>query len=180
MRDADRQHLSELLHTTSHGTLTRSDAVSLLIMTRGQASRGSSLRDLGDGIAHDERNRGEAFEELRLFARQVVRTALHGGQIEAKTLYPIDPIIESLAGVARKVAVPFEVRAAYARRQTVADSLAAAVDGTTFTINKMVRAELKSNPPQWVITPLWDVRGDALRLYREIGFAGPLFLPWTF
>lgn len=55
--------------------------------------------------------------------------------------------------------------------------MASALDGTKFTVNKMVEVELLAGPPPlWSVTSLYDVRGDALTLRRGNTFGGHMFM----
>jgi len=175
VRQSDVDHVAELVEKAEAERLSRSEVVALLIMLRGMAPRGSVLRDIGDGVAHDVRDKGMAFEMLRLFTRDFIRAAMRGGVFDSHVLYPVEDLISDIASVARRLDVPVTEQVLLVNSRSLALVVAEALDGTEVSVGQMASARLEGGPaPHWVVTPKFDVDGDKLRLYRNIGIAGPL------
>ncbi|WP_157480193.1 hypothetical protein [Leifsonia sp. Root227] len=136
MRESDLNHLQWIVaRLASNEPVNRSDMVSLLILTRGYAPKGSMLLDLGHSVAHDERNKGQTFEYLERYARRVRIVFTHGGRLHVPLAYPVEDVIRELNLVLRDLGLAVKLDPDdIATRQVMAAGIADALDGTSFAL----------------------------------------------
>ena len=85
------------------------------MMLRGSAKPGSIVRDIGDCVAHDERDRGDLYVYANGFVRSVRRTIGVGGVLESKVLYPVSDLLDEISDLLREQSITLDRVAADAR-----------------------------------------------------------------
>lgn len=159
MRQRDSDHLRELMRRLSSldKPLSRSEALSLLILLREVAPTKSMLRDLGHSVAHAERDKGLSFDYLEKFTMNVRRVLIHGGNLHSKILFPIVDVIGEINGVLAHVGIEERLPKddpgiQYALANPVADAL----DGTSYKLRVAVATlsyvGTESGYPQYLAT----------------------------
>jgi hypothetical protein len=116
------------------GALGRSDAVALFMILRGIAERGSIVRDIGDCVAHDERDRGDLYEHANAFVRGVRRTIAVGGVLESPVLYPVDELLDEISRLFAANSLSLNRSAADAHVAGFVNAVSSILDGVTIKV----------------------------------------------
>lgn len=139
MRDGYRSILAASFSMLSTGLFAPSDAVALFIVLREEAPRGSLLRDLGDMMAHDDRDRGPAFEYIGAFASglsEYIRTGREPERPVVNVLYEIHAVIDEVCNAADSAEVPHDRDAVHAASDALASALGYALNGTSLKVDR--------------------------------------------
>src|SRR3954463_13446751 len=106
-------------------TADRSDVVALFILIRGDAPPNSIIKDIGHTVAHDERDRGVAFERLDRFTREVEALLTEGkGGIEFGILFEIHETIDERCDLAESLGLTPDRSAIHAASDSLANTTA--------------------------------------------------------
>lgn len=134
MRESDRRHLAQLARGIERGQLGRSDVVALFMILRGSAKRGSIVRDIGDCVAHDERDRGDLYVHANQFVRSVRRALGVGGVMESRVLYPVEDLLNEIIDLLAQQSVTLDRTAADSRVDAFVRAVADVLDGVTIKV----------------------------------------------
>lgn len=137
MRALDRAELQRLLDTSATlGNLNHSETTALFLYTRADAPKGSMLRDLGDTVAHDQRDRGVAYDYVNGFVDHLLETFEHGGRLVVEILFDIDQLLIELADFAQSIGLAVDRSGLRANASAIAPSIARAIGETTIKLRQ--------------------------------------------
>lgn len=176
MRDSDRRHLAQLASLIELGQLARSDVVALFMMLRGRAKRGSIVRDIGDCVAHDERDRGDLHVYANGFVRSVRRAVGVGGVLESKVLYPVGDLLDEISDLLKEQSITLDRAAADARVDAFVRGVASVLDGVTIKVQVAhVTCRLSGgSTPGFAVDFLRPMPGGVIRIPGPVTLMFPL------
>ncbi|WP_336632822.1 MULTISPECIES: hypothetical protein [unclassified Microbacterium] len=176
MRQANLEHLTELMPALQTGSLTRSDTVSLFSLIRDHADHGSAIRDIGDAVVHDNRNEGMSFDLLNDFADQIVAAIDGGGEFRVKVLYPIRRVIRELGEFCAAHGISLVPLSADAT-EALTGNIATMLDGTKVKMRNpsVESAELRGGDEPTYSFQFARKSTAVVHMPALAGFAGPLF-----
>lgn len=157
MRPSDRWHLVELMATAERGQLSRSDVVALFMLVRGEAPKNSVLRDIGDTVAHDERDRGVALRSIDAFIEHTLEVFRAGGMWQIDVLFEVHALLDELLTCAALLQVPADHDKVHSNSDRFALALADVLDGTTFLVKRQgTHVAFEAGPPPSVVIRVDD------------------------
>ena len=151
MRANDKGHLQELIDGAAEGRLSRSDVLAIFALVREDAPHGTALRDIGDSIAHDTRDKGYGYKYVERFIQHVHDVFTKSGTLVVKVFLPIDLVLDELADVISRLGIAVDRDAMNAHRGMWVRRLAHILDGTTFN-TPLADCVLRSGPARNLIT----------------------------
>ena len=96
MKDSDRKATSHIVAKLEEGSANRNEIVALLIYLREQLDRNDPLKDIAHCIAHNNRDRGFAFDYVTSFVDHFLEIVSSGGVLHVRVLFPLSDLVESL------------------------------------------------------------------------------------
>ncbi|MGN7970853.1 hypothetical protein [Microbacterium sp. 22296] len=181
MRDGYKKILAASFSMLSAGFFEPSHAVALFIVLREEAPRGSLLRDLGDMMAHDDRDRGPAFEYIGSFASglsEYVRTGRKPAGPAVEVLYEIHAVIDEVCDAADSVGVTHDRATIHAASDILANALGYALDGTSLKVDGgrvMAQLWFGGQTDEVALHPVNPMPGPISTWMPDTSIALPLF-----
>lgn len=176
MRQSDVDHVRQVVErvVAEDESLSRSDYVALLILIRDIAPPASLLKDLSHNIAHDARNRGYAFDQLKSLVGQL-QSALERrvARPDIPMLFPVETVIDELNTVLPLLGITarLDVDSLSVRRRFAA-GIAQSVAATTYSFDDG-SAMLGINPEGEYLVLIW-----LANMPRELSPKPLLATPW--
>lgn len=177
MRHVDLLAIAKLIPKIETGTLTLIEANAFFILVRGSAPKSSIVRDIGDSVAHDERDRGLAHAHLNTIVDEFVAAIRDGGGIVSRTLYPTDELITELHALLNGLGLTLDIEATKRHQNELARTIGNMLYGTQIELNAPeFRAALTMNGDQPLcqfialqnIGPLHAGQGIAMPMLRRL------------
>lgn len=161
MRPLETEHtVQRLVPALETGTLSRTDAYMLGLYLREDAPAGSMLRDVGDCLAHTERDRGVAWKFSRDFVAHVTDVFRKGGVLKVEVMYEIHALLDEICDVLENFDIDVDRSRARRFARKSADAIAQAVDSTVFSV------------PGATVTLLANIGQPMVRILREEPITG--------
>lgn len=179
MRASNQEHLQRaLIPALEAGTLTRAEVDSLFMLLRERASRGSLVRDIGDSVAHDERDRSYIHEYADRFVSHFLRVLTLGGSLHSQTLYPIDDVIGEVCALASTLGARIDHSEVIKQRRPIAHAIGEALDGVQVRVRSSyhMKVVLSDFPLSVLMIPQRDRPYGGIQLFSGVGIGMPLLL----
>lgn len=179
MRELDRVDVQRTVEKIAAGddeAITRAEVIHLLVAVRERAGRSSMLQDLAHSAAHDERDKGYAFDYLQALVNEMV--SIEEGRdavLRVVVAYPIAAVLRELNEVMKREQIDVQLPLNDERTNlTAASAFGQALNGTTFKLRRAI-ATMETYP---------GPRGPRFGLKIEFdgalfGFTGTkIVVPW--
>lgn len=134
MRNVDRIAIAELIPKIESGELSVIEANAFFILVRGSAADFPIIRDIGDSVAHDARDRGLVHKHLNTIVDEFLTAVRDHGGIYSRTLYPIDELIPELEQLLDELGFDFDIEAAERHQQQLVMTIGEMLDGTQIAL----------------------------------------------
>lgn len=179
VRDTDKEDLQRLLGLAEGGRLSRSDVAALFMYVRGDAPNGSMLKDIGHTVAHDERDRGFAYDHVNAFVAQIVDVFTNGGPFEVGVLFEVGDLLTELSQFCEGIGLTVDLGAMLDNHMPTAGRIANLLDGTSIKVTGPVKATCKfsrSDVGPVVTIDFHEEFGKVIRMRPGVGIAVPLLV----
>ena len=129
--------------------MRRVDAVAVFILVRGSAKTGTAVRDIGDTVAHDARDRGVVHAKLNEVVDQMLTAMRRGrGNFTVVPAYTMSEILDELARIFASESLGFDRARAREHRPDLARQIASVMAGTEIDLRDpelKARIEMMNN-----------------------------------
>lgn len=146
------------------------------MLLRGDAPPRSMLRDIGDCIAHEERDRGWAYGYITTFAERVIDALGSGGVLEVGICLEITGLLQEVADMCQGIGLPLSLPIDAEATRSLADTISDVLAGTRIRLGRDdVTAEFAGLPhPSMVLYFAEGTVTGVVPLPPNVGLAMPL------